>query len=226
MPDIRKAFHAELDQVRADVARLGGMVAEAIPKGTEILLTGDLVAAEKLIQNDDVLDALKDDIEERIYQILALQQPVLSGDLRVLITALRMTGELERSGDLMVNVAKAARRVYKVEMAPKVRGLIEGMSELSQTLTRRAMDAYVADDAALASAIDDMDDGLDDMHRDFLHAIFERLPEDQAELQACVQLALVARFYERIGDHAVNIGEWVTYLVTGRMHEPVRADPT
>jgi phosphate transport system protein len=213
--DVRRAFHADLDQVTSEVVRLSGLVTDTIPRATEIFLTGDLDNADALIRGDDALDRLTHDLEERIYQILALQQPILSADLRVLITALRLSSELERSGDLMVNVAKAARRIYQVEVPPKVRGLIQVMSEQAATLMQRATDAYVSKDLALAGALDDMDDQLDEAHRDFLAAIFEQLPNDRAELQALVQLALIGRFYERVGDHAVNIGEWTTYLVTG-----------
>ena len=217
--DARRGLHQSLDQIRDDIVRLGGMVSEAIAAGTQALLDGDLTAAAALIEGDDVLDDLTCAIEEHVYQLFALQQPILSGDLRVLITALRMTAEIERSGDLMSNVAKAVRRIHGVGVAPKVRGLIEHMGELSQRLFRHAIDAYVEGDAALASALDDMDAELDDLHREFIQSIFENHPTNTAELKACVQLALVGRYYERIGDHAVNIGEWVHYLITGSMHE-------
>lgn len=213
--DVRRAFHADLDHVSSEVLRLAGLVSDTIPRATEAFLTGDLDLAEALIRGDDKLDELTHELEERIYQILALQQPILSADLRLLVTALRLSSELERSGDLMVNIAKAARRIYRVEIPPKVRGLIQVMSEQAATLMQLATDAYAARDIALAAALDDMDDQLDDTHREFIQSIFEHLPADRAELQAAVQLALVGRFYERVGDHAVNIGEWVGYLATG-----------
>jgi phosphate transport system protein len=218
MDDYRKSFHTELDRIRDDIVILAGMVSEAIARGTQILLDGDIAAAEELIANDDVLDALTLDIEERAYRMLALQQP-MARDLRALVTALRLTAEIERSGDLMSNVAKAARRLYPAELDPKVRGFVERMGQLAQKLFNLAIDAYVERDAALAGALDDMDDAMDDLHRDFFAALFGPATVDHAAFERAVQLALVGRYYERIGDHAVNIGERVRYMVTGWLPE-------
>ncbi len=139
----------------------------------------------------------------------------MAGDLRAIITAIKLVGEIERSGDLVVNICKAARRLYGREFDPKLRGLMTRMSTEAQQLFRRALDAYVEGDAPLAAAMDDMDDILDQLHDDFIQAIFESHSSGRLDLQAAVQLAVVARFYERIGDHAVNIAERVHYMVTG-----------
>ena len=143
-----------------------------IPRGTEVLLAIDLQGAQQLIEGDDELDALALDIEERCYQLLALQQP-MAGDLRAIVTAIRLTSEIERSGDLMVNVAKGARRIYGVELDPRLRGLIEQMSEEAARLFRLAIDAYAEGNAASAAALDDMDDRLDPLHKEYIQAIFE-----------------------------------------------------
>ena len=150
--------------------------------------------------------------------MLALQQPVAI-DLRSLVTAIRLVSEIERSGDLMVNVAKGARRIYGVQFDPRLRGLIERMSEEATRLFRLSIDAYVEGNASLASALDDMDDGLDLLHKDYIQAIFESHHAGIIDLQAAVQLALIGRYYERIGDHAVNIGARVEYMVTGWLPE-------
>jgi phosphate transport system protein len=141
----------------------------------------------------------------------------MATDLRSLITAIRMVAEIERSADLAVNITKAARRMYGVELNPKLRGLIERLGEKSSQLFRLAIDAYVDRDAALAAALDDMDDAVDALHRDYISAIFETHGSGFTGLQPAVQLALVGRYYERIGDHAVNIGERVRYMVTGSL---------
>ena len=216
--EIRKSFHQHLDEVKQDILRLAAMVTERIPWGTEILLTGNLKAAEELIVGDDELDALYTEIEERCYQLLALQQPMAS-DLRAVVTAIRMNSEIERSGDLMVNVAKAARRIYGTDIDPKVRGLIQRMGEEAQKLFQMAMDAYNENDDGMASALDDIDDRLDSLHHDYIQAIFEVGAAEGSDVRAIVQLALVGRYYERIGDHAVNIGERVRYLCTGWLPE-------
>ena len=191
---------------------------ETIQRATEVLLTGDLQGAQKLIEADDVIDSLTIDIEERCFQILALQQPVAT-DLRAVITAIKLTAEIERSGDLMTNVAKAARRIYGADIDPKLRGLIEQMGEEANRLFQLSIDAYAEGDAGLAAALDDMDDGLDNLHKDYIKLIFATYASREAELQVAVQLALVGRYYERIGDHAVNISERVQYMVTGWMPE-------
>src|SRR5918997_5427928 len=128
MLDIRRTFHQQLDAVTSDIVRLAALTTEAIPRGTDVLLSGDLKGADELIMGDDVLDALSLEIEERCYQLLALQQPMAS-DLRAIVTAIRLTSEIERSADLVVNICKAARRIYGVQFDPKLRGLIDQMSQ-------------------------------------------------------------------------------------------------
>lgn len=218
MPEVRKTFHQELDHIRDDIVRLAAMATETIPRGTEVLLSQNLQAAQSLIESDDVLDALSIEVEDRCYQILALQQPMAS-DLRSIVTAIRLVSEIERSADLMVNVAKGARRIYPCEFDPKLRGLIERMSEEAHKLFKLSIDAYVEHNASLASALDDMDDKLDSLHKDYIQAIFESHHQATIDLQAAVQLALIGRYYERIGDHAVNIGNRVQYMVTGWLPE-------
>lgn len=218
MPEIRIGFHQELELIRNDMVRLAALVSETIPRATDVLLSGDLQAARQLIEEDDVIDTLTLEIEERCYQVLALQQPVAT-DLRSVITAIKLTSEIERCGDLMVNVAKAARRIYGVDLDPRVRGLIERMGEEANRLFKLAIDAYAEGNAGLAAALDDMDDHLDNMHKDFIQVVFETQKGPEVDVQAAVQLALVGRYYERMGNHAVNIGERVQYMVTGWLPE-------
>ena len=197
MPDSRTTFHHQLEDVRRDLIRAAARVTEAIMRGTEALITLD--------------------IEDRCFTILARQQP-MAGDMRAIVTAIRLTSEIERSGDLMVNVAKATRRLYGAPVPTELHGLLRTMSEEAVRLYRLAMDAYADGDANLAGALDDMDDRLDQVHKDYIHAILEHYA-DVRDVHAAVQLALVGRYYERIGDHAVNIGERVQYMVTGWLPE-------
>jgi phosphate transport system protein len=218
MPETRKTFHHHLDEIKIDILRLGAMVTERIPWGTDILLSGNLKGAEALIKGDDELDALYWDIEERCYRVLTLQQPMAS-DMRAIVTAIRMNSEIERSGDLMVNIAKAARRIYGAQFDPRIRGLIQRMSDEARRLFQMAMDAYAELDEGKAAAINDIDDALDSLQKDYIKTIFEIGAEDRSDLQVVVQLALVGRYYERVGDHAVNIGERVHYMITGWLPE-------
>jgi phosphate transport system protein len=212
--DLRKGFHSEIEEIREGVTRLAASVIEAIPRATDVLLDSDLEGADYMLQADREIDTRSLELEERCYQVLALQAPVAS-DLRHIIAVVKMIPEIERSGDLAVNICKAARRIYGHDLDPRLRGTITRMSEQAQQLFRFAIDAYVESDVPLASAIGDMDDMLDRLHAEFIQQIFESHAGDKLDLQVAVQLALVARFYERIGDHAVNIGGRVRYMVTG-----------
>jgi phosphate transport system protein len=212
--DLRSAFHHALDEIRADTAKLAAGVTESIPRATEILLRQDLEGAEYLILADQQVDKRVLELEDRCYEVLALQAPVAS-DLRRLMAALRIIAEVERSSDLAVNICKAARRIYGHPLDPTLRGIIQKMGDQARQLFKEATESYMTSDATRAAALDDMDSYLDDLQRQFINAIFESHADDNIDLQVAVQLAIVARFYERIGDHAVNIGERVRFLVEG-----------
>lgn len=214
----RVRFHQELDELVTDLVRLGAMVCQSIPRGTDVLLGGELHAAQQLIEDDDAIDRLSISIEERCYSIMVRQAP-MAGELRRLIAITKMVAELERSGDLMVNVCKAARRMYGAPMSPKIRGVVAAMSKEAHRLLSLAIDSFVDENEALGSALDDIDDQLDQLNRDMVEAIFDSQGNGAIDLQSAVQLALVARYYERIGDHAVNMGQRVTYMVTGWLPE-------
>ena len=214
----RIRYHQELEDLRKDVLRLGALVCETVPRGTEVLLSGELAEAQRLIDDDDLIDRLSIEIEERAYTIIARQAPMAS-ELRQLITITKLVAELERSSDLMVNVTKAARRMYGSPLSPQIRGVAAQMAKEAHRLLRLSMDAFADNNEALAGALDDIDDQLDQLNRDMVEAIFADQEGGQITLQAAVQLALVARYYERIGDHAVNIGQRVTYMVTGWLPE-------
>jgi phosphate transport system protein len=216
MDELRKAFHQDLDKARDDLALLAARVVEIIPRATSVLLDGDLEGAEIVIRGDAEIDAHAVEVEERCIQILALQAPVAS-DLRQVVALLKMIAEIERSGDLAANICKATRRIYGHDLDPKLRGIISRMGEQSATLFTAAIEAFRENDAAKAAAVDDMDAYLDALQKQFIAAIFESQAVGKIDLQVAVQLAMVARFYERIGDHAVNMAERVTYIVTGKV---------
>ena len=218
MGELRRSFHSDLDHAKDELVRLAASVTEAIPRATAVLLEGDLEGADLIIRGDDEIDARAMDIEEHCYRILALQAPVAS-DLRQVIALMKMVAEVERSADLLCNICKAARRIYGHELDPKLRGIMGRMGEQAQQLYDSAIESFVENDAANAAAIDDMDSYLDGLQKQFVQAIFESHAAGRIDLQVAVQLAVVARFYERIGDHAVNIGERVNFVVTGWLPE-------
>ena len=214
----RIVFHRELDELSAGLLRLGAMACETIPRGTEVLLGGSLDDAHALIDGDDEIDRLSVEIEERCYSLIALQSP-MAGELRRIITIAKLSAEIERSADLMVNVCKASRRMYGSRLSPRIRGVLAAMSKEANKLLRLALDAFADENVSLATALTDIDDELDQLNRDIVGAIFAAHADEQIDLGAAVQLALIARYFERIGDHAVNIGERVNYMVTGWLPE-------
>jgi phosphate transport system protein len=223
MEELRKGFHNELNAVRTDVAEMGRAVIGAVDRATNVLLAGDLEGAEYVILNDDEIDAQSIDLEDHCYRMLALQSPV-AGELRQLIAIVKMIGEIERSADLAVNIAKAARRIYGHQLPENLSRLVGKMNEQAKQLFDAAINAFEASDVAKAAALDDMDSFLDSLQRQFVQAVLESHSGGHIELQVAIQLAVVARFYERIGDHAVNIGERVRFLVDGWRPEAKGAD--
>ncbi len=211
---LRKPFVDELEEVRVELIRMAGLVIEAIPRCTEALLASDLAAAQEIIDGDNILDDASLALEHHCQQLLALQQP-MAGDLRTILAAMTINHELERSGDLVENIAKAMRRVYGIDFGPRLRGLITQMSEEATRLMRFAVDAFADGNSGLAAALDDIDDRLDRLNHQCLALIVGEEGREMGDLMSGVQLALIARYYERIGDHAVNIGERVRYMVDG-----------
>lgn len=223
MNDLRPEFHHDLEALRNDIARLGASVVELIPRVTDILLQQDLEGAEYVLRGDIDIDERAMDIEGRALTALALQAPVAS-DLRQVAAALKLAPEIERSADLCCNICKAARRVYGHDLDPKLRGAIQLMSDQAHQEYKEVVEAYIAGDAIRAAALVDMDEFLDQLHVQFIQQIFESHADGNIDVQVAIQLAVVARFYERLGDHAVNIAQRVIYIASGGMpvHDAVR----
>ncbi len=216
--DLRTNFHEDLQDIRTGIARLSAGVTELVPRATDILLTADLEGAEYLILGDSEYDAKSIQLEEQCFSLIALQAPVAI-DLRELVSAIKIIADIERSADLCVNICKAARRIYSHELSAGLRGIIAKCGEQSSLLFKEATEAYLANDGVRASALHDMDAYLDDLHRQFIQIIFESHAAGSIDLQVAVQLAVVARFYERIGDHAVNMADRTRYIVDGWIPE-------
>ncbi len=212
----RKSFHAEIDEINDLIVQLAARAGDAVARATDALLRYDLVEAQKIIDDDEHIDVTAIEVEEKCQSLLALQQP-MAGDLRQILAAMWITAELERTGGLACNICKGARRMFPAELPPRLRGLIAEMSEEAIRLIRLSVDSYSERDAGLASALDDIDDRLDSLHRTFVRNLLEVSRAKDVDVQPSVQLALIARYYERIGDHAVNVSDRVRYMVSGVM---------
>ena len=215
MPEGRKHFHEELDAVQRDVVRLGALAAAAIERGTDAFLAGDLTASAAVVEADRELDDLMHSIESRTYELLALQAP-MARDLRLLVTLLRVSHELERIGDLMVNVVQATHRLVAHPPPPAQREIIDAMRKQAIEQLQVAVIAIADRDPTKGELLAEMDDVMDDLQKDLFRAIFsDPGGGEEVVVQRSVQLALVGRYYERIADHAVNVGERVDFMVRG-----------
>jgi phosphate transport system protein len=223
----RESFSSQLAEATGELVRLASRTTEAVRAATAALLSGDLKAAERVIQDDRLIDEDKERIEFRVYEMFVLQQP-MAGDLRTLIAMLRIIHELQLVADLTVSIAKATRRLYPAELPPRARGLLEQMGTQAAIQMNVSIDAFADRNVAIASALSDMDDVMDDLQKDLFRVIFSTCGRDGHGLEQAVQLALLGRFYERIADHAVLIGAWTRFMVTGdfpsRIEEPPQTD--
>ena len=207
MVDHRQEFHHELEAIEAKVIDLFGMVAEDVPRATAALLGGNVEEVRALAERDQVIDELYPGIEDLADRELVLQQP-LASDLRFLISVLRVVPELERSHDLVVNIARRASYILSEDLSPRSRGLIEQMGNLASDMWREAVDCWRKRDRSAAAVLDQRDDEMDEMYA----SLMAELASGQMSLPVTMEMALVARFYERLGDHAVNIARRVVYL--------------
>ena len=199
------------------------MVADRIAHVTTAMLEGDVALADELVAGDDEIDLLSTQVEEGCVDTLVREQPVAT-DLRFIVGTLHANSDVERSGDLLANIAKAVGRLQGAHPDDQVRDLVVRMSAQAAELFRRAGHAFRTRDAELAKSIDELDDLLDDLHYRYIQHVIQDARRGELDPQQALQLALVGRFYERIGDHAENIGERVRYIVDGWSPEAQAAE--
>jgi phosphate transport system protein len=212
MPEeTRVGFHRDLDEIDQKVVQLFALVSEGVAKATDAFLSNDREAAASLVETDAVIDQLMYDVEGLVQDQFALQSP-MARDMRFLLSVLRIVPELERSGDLAEHIASRATRGVSDNVTPRIRGLIEQMGHISTQMWREAADGYVDRDAEVAARLNERDDELDALHS----SLTAELVTGRLAVEIALEMALVARFYERLGDHAVNIGERIRYIAEGQ----------
>ena len=210
---MREAFHDQLDGVFDDLAGICRNVETAVRLATQALLTGDAAIAEQVISADADIDRAKEKVEDTCFQLLSLQQPV-AGDLRVVVSALRMVTELERMGDLSVHVAKIARlRVPDIAVPEEVRPTLARMGEVAEDMVCRVEQIITSKDVDAAIELGRADEVMDGLRRRSFSELFA--DEWSHGVEAAVDIALLGRYYERIADHAVSVANRVVYVVTG-----------
>ncbi len=207
MVEHRQEFQRELDDIEAKVIELFAMVAEDLPLATHALLSGDNQAVAVLAERDVAIDALYPQIEELVNREIVLQAPVAS-DLRFLLSVLRILPELERSHHLVTHIARRANHILSEDLSPRCRGLVERTGSLVSDMWRQAADSWYKRDRSAAFELADRDQQVDELHA----ALIAELASGGMALPVTMEMTLVARFYERLGDRAVNVARRVVYL--------------
>lgn len=211
---LRSAFQDELDGVTATLVELSSTVSSAIEKATHALLTANLSEAEEVIAADDRVDHMQHELDSRIIDIIARQQPVAS-DLRALVTALRMSADLERMGDMAHHVAKIARLRHPQGAVPSELLLtIEEMGKVAKLISEKAGSVINSRDVDTALELEKDDDAMDILHRRLFTTLLDEKWAHGAE--TAIDITLIGRYYERFADHAVSVARRVYFLVTGK----------
>jgi phosphate transport system protein len=211
---LRTAFQDELDGVTDSLVKLCNEVTDAIEKATHALLTASIEEAQHVIDADDRIDSMQHELDARIIDIVARQQPVAS-DLRALATALRMAADMERMGDMAHHVAKIARLRHPNAAIPSELLLtIEEMGKVASTIANKTAEVISSRDIEKAVEIESDDDAMDQLHRRLFQAL---LSDDWAHgIETAIDVTLIGRYYERYADHAVSVARRVYYQVTGK----------
>jgi phosphate transport system protein len=215
MNENREEFQRDLERIEAKVIELFAMVAEDMPRATDALLSGDNDALAVLIEREQIIDALWPEIEELVNREIVLQAPV-AVDLRYLLSVLRIVPVLERAHDLVISIGSRANHSLGEELTPRSRVIVERMSELASAMWRQAADAWYQRDKTVASSLSERDEEMDELHS----SLTAELASGQMSVQVAMEMALVARDYERLGAHAVNIARRVVYLAGSTPESP------
>jgi len=211
---IRSVFQDELDSVSQSLVELCEKVAGTMQQATQSMLTCDLKLAEEIIASDIAIDDFQHDLDARIIDIVARQQPVAS-DLRALATALRMSADLERMGDLAHHVAKITRIRHPQPAIPaELQQIFESLGKAAEKIARKTAVVIATRDTDMALEIERDDDEIDDLHRQLITALVA--PNWKHGVETAVDLTLLGRYYERYADHAVSVSRRVYFLVTGK----------
>lgn len=214
MERLTRHFQEDLEILKARLLEMGGLAEERVRQAVRGLADRNFALIETVLSGDDPINALHIEIDDRCFKLLALHQP-MAVDLRAVVAAVKINTDLERVGDLAVNIAEAARRYAQ---HPPVKKLIDipRMGAVAQAMLRDALDAYVRRDVALAQHVLDQDDELDALKSQIFRELLTFMLQDPRTIEPALDLILVSRHLERIGDHATNIAEDVIFVVSAR----------
>ncbi|GGA73615.1 phosphate transport system regulatory protein PhoU [Nitratireductor aestuarii] len=211
---IRRSLDEDLRYITTQIAAMGGHAERMVEQSVEALTTGDEALARKIIQNDAVLDGLEREIGERAVEILARRQP-MAGDLREIVGAIRISGDLERIGDLGKNIAKRSIIIGEVAQLRRLFVGFAALSDLAMEQLKAVLDAYAAQSVDRIASVRDRDREIDAKYTSLFREMLTCMMEDPANITPCTHLIFCAKNIERVGDHATNIAETVYHIMTG-----------
>ena len=210
---MRDVYHGELDEIGDKVVEMTRLVATMMDQSTRALLDADLETADRALADDVKIDALRDDLEDRSFSLIAQQQPVAT-DLRVLVSTLHLVADLERMGYLALHIAKIARlRFPEFAVPPEAREVISQMGEVAMSLVHKVASVVSGRDIELAQAIEAEDDSMDALRRKLFTIVLS--PNWAHGTEAAIDMTLLGRYYERYADHAVAVARRTIFIVTG-----------
>ena len=214
MERVVRHFQEELEVLKTRLLEMGGLAEERVRHAVQGMAERDFALIDGILTGDEPVNRLHIEIDDRVLKLLALHQPV-AADLRAVMAAVKINTDLERVGDLAVNIAEAARR-YATH--PPVKRLIDipRMADIAQAMLRDALDSYVKGDIALAQHVLNEDDKLDALKTQIFRELLTYMLSDPATIEPSLDLILVSRHLERIGDHATNVAEDVIFMVSAR----------
>jgi phosphate transport system protein len=214
MERVVRHFREELDVLKSRLLEMGGLAEQRVRRAVQGLAEREHELIESVLIGDEPINALQLEIDDRCLKLLALHQPMAT-DLRAVMAAVKINTDLERVGDLAVNIAEAAKRYA---MHPPVKKLIDipKMADIAQAMLRDALDSYVKRDMALARQVLHQDDSLDALKTQIFRELLSFMLKDPSTIEAALDLILVSRHLERIGDHATNVAEDVIFMVSAR----------
>ena len=221
----QRHFQDELEQLKGRLLEMGGLAEERVRRSVQSLVDRDARRVDDVIGGDAAINALHIEIDDRCFKLLALHQP-MAADLRAIVSAVKINTDLERVGDLAVNIAEAVRRYLQ---HPPVKKLIDipRMAEIAQKMLRESLDAFVRRDVELAQGVLNQDDLLDMLKTQVFRELLTYMLQDQTKIEPALDLILISRHLERIGDHATNVAEDVIFMVSARdvRHHPPTPSP-
>ena len=210
---MRNAFQEELDSIHDTLVKMGKLVEDSMSEATKALLQPNLELAEKVIKNDDVIDDMQHELDARTMMIIARQSPV-AGDLRTLVTSLRMSADLERMGDMAHHIAKLARMRFPNNAVPsELREIVVQMDRVAVSIINKTTHAIDTRNTTLAIELEKDDDEMDKLHRQLFQVLMDEKWSHGTEV--AIDMTLLGRYYERCADHAVSVGRRVYYIVNG-----------